>query len=155
MNDVSRATASGIEDLLLAVELDPSCPETYEAIADQLMVKGYGAEAARWRSWSLLQPSSSNLNQAIAELRELSLGRPSLLDKTEQILDQAQQLYSQGFCSKLRIYLRAWPLLILYQLQFAIEWACLRPSLVIIGGPRAGIAQACCSKRPSRRCGLR
>jgi len=97
MNDVSRATASGIEDLLLAVELDPSCPETYEAIADQLMVKGYGAEAARWRSWSLLQPSSSNLNQAIAELRELSLGRPSLLDKTEQILDQAQQLYSQGF----------------------------------------------------------
>ena len=97
MNDVSLATASGIDDLLLAVELDPSCAETYEAIADQLMVKGYGAEAARWRSWSLLQPSSSNLNQAIAKLRELSLGRPSLLDKTAQILDQAQQLYSQGF----------------------------------------------------------
>ena len=97
MNDVSLATASGIDDLLLAVELDPSCAETYEAIADQLMAKGYGAEAARWRSWSLLQPSNSNLNQAIAELRELSLGRPSLLDKTEQILDQAQQLYRQGF----------------------------------------------------------
>lgn len=96
MNYVSLATASGIDDLLLAVEQGSRCPETFEAIADQLMVKGYGAEAARWRSWSLLQPSSSNLNEAIAALKELSLGKPSLLDKTEQILDQAQQLYSQG-----------------------------------------------------------
>ena len=97
MNDVSLATASGIDDLLLTVELDPSCPETYEAIADQLMAKGYGAEAARWRSWSLLQPVNDNLNSAIAALKELSIGQPSLLDKTEQILNQAQQLYSQGF----------------------------------------------------------
>lgn len=96
MKNESQLTASGIEDLLLAVELDPSCAETYEAIADQLMAKGYGAESARWRSWSLLQPVNNNLNSAIAALKELSLGKPSLLDKTGQILNQAQQLYSQG-----------------------------------------------------------
>lgn len=96
MNDVSLATASGIDDLLLAVELDPSCAEIYEAIADQLMAKGYGAEAARWRSWSLVQPINNNLNSAIAALKELSLGKPGLLDKTKQILNQAQQFYDQG-----------------------------------------------------------
>jgi tetratricopeptide (TPR) repeat protein len=90
-----------LKALLEVVDAHPPPPQACEALADQLMGLGYAAQAARWRTWSLLPPEAPRLREAIAELRQrwglepvrsLSAGR---LD-ADLVLSQAQQLLEQG-----------------------------------------------------------
>ena len=107
-----------LEELLQAEGAHSGTAKAYEAVADQLMVLGYGAQAARWRTWSLVAPSSSNLHQAIDAVRQLILplapqpqspaalqprtNNSSVLELTEQILKQAQQRFDQGLPQQAR-----------------------------------------------------
>lgn len=118
MHSSQSPVGLALEDLLQAVATNSPTAEACEALADRLMVLGYGAQAARWRSWSLLPPSSSNLHQAIDAIRQLALplapqppapsapepsaSNSNVLNLTEQILNQAQQLLDQGLPQQAR-----------------------------------------------------
>jgi tetratricopeptide (TPR) repeat protein len=118
MDDSQPAVGLALEDLLQALATNSSTAEACEALADQLMVLGYGAQAARWRSWSLLPPSSSKLHQAIEATRQLVLplapqppspaapkpgaNNSNVIELTEQILKQAQHLLDRGLPEQVR-----------------------------------------------------
>jgi len=59
-----------MEELLQAVKTEPVPPEAFDAVADHLMGLGYGALAARWRSWALLPPEASQREAAVHDLRQ-------------------------------------------------------------------------------------